>query len=44
MAIEWGDQGYCWIPFEYISRYGFDMWVFDIVDTSERIVKLSAQQ
>lgn len=42
-GTDWGDEGYCWIPFEYISLYGFDMWVFDIVDISERTVLLSAQ-
>lgn len=42
-GTNWGDQGYCWIPFEYISLYGFDMWIFDIVDISERTVLLSAQ-
>jgi C1A family cysteine protease len=27
---DWGQNGYCWIPFQYISDYSFDMWVFDI--------------
>jgi C1A family cysteine protease len=26
----WGDNGYCYIPFEYLNKYGYDMWVFDI--------------
>jgi len=26
----WGDQGYCWIPFEYLEQHGYDRWVFDI--------------
>jgi C1A family cysteine protease len=26
----WGDQGYCWIPFEYLEQQGYDRWVFDI--------------
>lgn len=25
---EWGDNGYCWIPFEYAESYIFDRWVF----------------
>jgi len=26
----WGDEGYCYIPFDYITNYGYDMWVFDL--------------
>ena len=26
----WGDHGYCWIPFEYMDRYAFEQWIFDI--------------
>ena len=26
----WGDQGYCWIPFDYLRKHGYDRWVFDI--------------
>ena len=26
----WGDQGYCWIPFDYIEQEGYDMWVFEL--------------
>lgn len=26
----WGDSGYCWIPFDYMRTYGYDMWVFDL--------------
>lgn len=29
-GIEWGDNGYCWIPFAYLDRYLYDWWVFDI--------------
>lgn len=32
-GISWGDQGYCWIPFEYAKTEFFDPWVFDIVIT-----------
>jgi hypothetical protein len=30
-GTKWGDQGYCWIPFEYIDEYAFEQWVFDIL-------------
>lgn len=26
----WGDNGYCWIPFDYIMREGYDIWTFNI--------------
>lgn len=26
----WGDQGRCWIPFDYIKNETFDSWIFDI--------------
>ena len=26
----WGDNGYCWIPFDYIRQEGYDVWTFDI--------------
>jgi C1A family cysteine protease len=29
-GTDWGDQGYCWVPFNYIRDYGYDIWVFDI--------------
>lgn len=29
-GTEWGDRGFCWITFDYIKRYGYDMWVFDL--------------
>lgn len=29
-GTDWGDNGYCWIPFEYLDTYGFEKWVFDI--------------
>ena len=29
-GVNWGDQGYAWIPFEYMDAYGNDAWVFDI--------------
>lgn len=27
---DWGDQGYCWIPFDYVESEFTDMWIFDI--------------
>jgi len=27
---DWGDKGYCWIPFDYIRQEGYDIWTFDI--------------
>jgi C1A family cysteine protease len=29
-GTSWGDNGYCWIPFEYIRQEGYDIWTFDI--------------
>ena len=29
-GVDWGDQGYCWIPFDYARTEFLDMWVFDI--------------
>jgi C1A family cysteine protease len=26
----WGDNGYCWIPFDYLEKEGYDIWTFDI--------------
>jgi C1A family cysteine protease len=26
----WGNNGYCWIPFDYIRQEGYDIWTFDI--------------
>lgn len=28
----WGNQGYCWIPFDYITQEGYDIWTFEITD------------
>lgn len=27
---KWGEQGYFWIPFDYVSQYLTDAWIFDI--------------
>ena len=29
-GTSWGDNGYCWIPFDYIKQEGYDIWTFDI--------------
>lgn len=28
----WGDGGYCWIPFDYLKQEGYDIWTFDITN------------
>lgn len=28
----WGDKGYCWIPFDYIKQEGYDIWTFEITN------------
>lgn len=27
---QWGDNGYCWIPFDYFETYSYDKWIFTI--------------
>lgn len=29
-GTDWGMNGYCWIPFDYIKQEGYDCWTFDI--------------
>jgi C1A family cysteine protease len=29
-GTDWGDNGYCWIPFKYFETYSYDKWVFSI--------------
>jgi len=29
-GTEWGEKGYCWIPFDYAGTDFMDTWVFDI--------------
>ena len=31
-GVTWGDSGYCWIPFEYMTAHCFDRWCFAISD------------
>lgn len=35
-GTEWGDMGYCWMPFDYANQYVFERWVFDITDQTPR--------
>lgn len=29
-GIDWANDGYCWMPFDYLDYYAWDMWNFDI--------------
>jgi C1A family cysteine protease len=29
---DWGMNGYCWIPFDYIRQEGYDVWTFEITN------------
>jgi C1A family cysteine protease len=29
-GTEWGDAGYCWMPFDYFNEYCYDIWIFDL--------------
>ena len=29
-GTDWGDNGYCWIPFAYVARWGHSSWIFDL--------------
>lgn len=29
-GVQWGDQGYCYLPFDYADTHGFEMWNFQI--------------
>jgi C1A family cysteine protease len=37
-GVDWGDSGYCWIPFDYMDRYCFDRWCFDISDQDSMLL------
>ena len=28
----WGDNGYCWISYDYLRQEGYDIWTFDITN------------
>lgn len=32
-GVDWGAAGYCWIPFNYLDYYAWDLWNFDILLT-----------
>ncbi|MGA1048563.1 MAG: C1 family peptidase [Minisyncoccia bacterium] len=36
-GVNWGDQGYAWIPYEYISLYAGERWCFDISNQSTNL-------
>jgi C1A family cysteine protease len=40
-GASWGDEGYCWIPFDYIEQEGYDIWTFDIPNPGEKTNVLS---
>jgi hypothetical protein len=27
---DWGNNGYCWIPFDYADKHIFDRWIFNV--------------
>ena len=31
-GTDWGDRGYCWVPFDYIRQEGYDIWTFEITN------------
>lgn len=33
-GADWGDSGYCYIPYEYIEKYGNDFWYIRSVEDS----------
>lgn len=38
-GVDWGDKGYCWIPFDYARENMYDMWMFDL--TTDLVVDRS---
>jgi C1A family cysteine protease len=34
----WGDDGYGWLPFEYVDLYSFENWYFDIPDLTSTVL------
>lgn len=34
----WGDNGYGWLPFEYVDMYSFENWYFDIPDLTSTML------
>jgi C1A family cysteine protease len=37
-GTDWGDNGYCWMPFEYFEKYVFDMWTIEPVIDNNNIL------
>lgn len=37
-GTRWGDNGYCWIPFEYASSYIFERWWFNISEQTNMLL------
>ena len=33
----WGDNGYGYLPYDYVSNYGFERWCFDISNSSSNL-------
>lgn len=38
-GVDWGDQGYCQIPFKYFAYYSYDIWTFDIPARQEFLLE-----
>jgi C1A family cysteine protease len=36
-GTDWGAAGYCWIPFDYVTRFGFECWSFEIAPKTPEI-------
>lgn len=34
-GVDWGDKGYCWIPFDYARENMYDMWMFELTTDLE---------
>jgi C1A family cysteine protease len=33
-GIDWGNNGYCWISFDYVTKHGWEKWHFQLSGTS----------
>lgn len=36
---EWGDNGYAWLPYDYVTMYSCERWCFDINHQSTTVTK-----
>lgn len=34
---DWGDGGYAWLPYDYVTNYVFERWCFDIANPGSSI-------